>query len=76
MTRDPNTLGAKHSPATIFQKSLRDLWFVFKNHVDATLLPIHLQIPLRGILSEYSALLELSSGATTLFPCQTLGPSP
>jgi hypothetical protein len=37
-----NTLGAKNGRATFFQKFPRDSWFVFKNHVDATLLPIHL----------------------------------
>ena len=47
-----NTLGAKNRGATVFQEIPRDSWFVFKNYVDATLLPIHLQIPLAGVLSE------------------------
>jgi hypothetical protein len=49
-----NTLGAKNSRATFFHKFPCDSWFVFENHVDATLLPIHLQIPLKGVLSECS----------------------
>jgi hypothetical protein len=47
-----NTLGAKNSQAIFFQKFPSDSCFVFRNHVNATLLPIHLQIPLAGILSE------------------------
>jgi hypothetical protein len=47
-----NSLGAKKSRATFFHKFPRDSWFVFENKVNATLLPIHLQIPLAGILSE------------------------
>jgi hypothetical protein len=47
-----NSLGAKNRRATFFHKFPRDSWFVFKNNVDATLLPTHLQIPLAGVLSE------------------------
>jgi hypothetical protein len=47
-----NSLGAKNSRVTFFHKLPRDPRFVFENHVNATLLPIHLQIPLARVLSE------------------------
>jgi hypothetical protein len=49
-----NSLGAKNSRATFFHKFPHDSLFVFKIHVDGTPLPIHLQIPLAGVLSECS----------------------